>query len=454
MEVLQEADGEGWPELVNSIPFATISPAPGKPNCDQGSLASEEAKQTEAGEGGKAGSDEERTKREQESKLSVGQANVVVPVSDGRDEEEEKGKAEKEEKLTEQGAREGAEGDRGLGVGGAAPSEEAEETSKNYDAARKVPMDTESSVGRPPKTTEEDREPVAVTEAEETEAETSARRPPAEAGAEAEDLDRAALEEVETSVRPTAEAAAEVPTAEVRAEEDLSGTTQPSYNRGWELWVAQRADWLGVPPEEIGRHRAPARGAERPGGLEQRRELGELSLAERVNLRGCLAATGGPYPTLRRQLPLALAVRCAHELWHEKSGAMCQDGSIPGSPVEKIAEAAEAARASTQDFVEKSVALGSNIARWGQCIVESAVSAFDDPRRSSSQEGITRDMSSPSHIASLRTRGGLTPRVGLGVSCCQVPAPQEEEALETTASFHLPNEGNTVDIDVDPTQEA
>jgi len=102
--------------------------------------------------------------------------------------------------------------------------------------------------------------------------------------------------------------------------------------------VAQRARWLRVSEEEVGRDpsdfeddgtliglRIAQRAAERlaSGGTdadESRRrcdDLSELSEDEREMLEDCLESTERPFPRLKRRLPLAQAVWCAEELWAE-----------------------------------------------------------------------------------------------------------------------------------------
>mmetsp|Transcript_124621 Transcript_124621/g.202677 ORF Transcript_124621/g.202677 Transcript_124621/m.202677 type:complete len:321 (-) Transcript_124621:74-1036(-) len=107
---------------------------------------------------------------------------------------------------------------------------------------------------------------------------------------------------------------------------------------GKDWWVAQRARWLRVSEEEVGRDpsdfeddgtliglRIAQRAAERlaSGGTdadESRRrcdDLSELSEDEREMLEDCLESTERPFPRLKRRLPLAQAVWCAEELWAE-----------------------------------------------------------------------------------------------------------------------------------------
>lgn len=172
------------------------------------------------------------------------------------------------------------------------------------------------------------------------------------------------------------------------------------FPHGIELWVAQRAKWRGFPEEEVGQefdstvvdgHTTSSQGFH---GLScnASRPI-ELTAAERLNIRGCLVATSEPYPPLRRKIPLALAVHCAHELWGDKAA----NGDDRGA-VERLAEAA---RAGTQDLMEKSAAFGSNIAKWGQVLYDSAVHALG--------EGPTGSGRTDNNlVTSLRNRGGIS----------------------------------------------
>lgn len=139
-----------------------------------------------------------------------------------------------------------------------------------------------------------------------------------------------------------------------------------------------------------------------------------------MNLRGVLGAVEAPYPPLRRPLPLTLAVKCASELWSN-------DFVAEPSPVARLAEAA---RAGSQDFLEKTQALGANIARWGQGLVVGLTprnfseSSLKTDRDSKSGSGRSRtchlglwDMGEGKRPAeggvgalttSLRSRGGLS----------------------------------------------
>lgn len=101
---------------------------------------------------------------------------------------------------------------------------------------------------------------------------------------------------------------------------------------GRDLWVQQRAQWLGVPEDEAGREPASyedngtllklcAKRA-REGLDEERRgrldtDFSDLSEEEKEMLEDCLDSTEKPYPQIKRRLPLPQAVRCAEDLWAE-----------------------------------------------------------------------------------------------------------------------------------------
>lgn len=100
---------------------------------------------------------------------------------------------------------------------------------------------------------------------------------------------------------------------------------------GRALWVAQRAQWLGVPVDEVARDPtsfeeegtlAPLLRATRPAvgvaaDTDMPDALSDLSDEEREMLEECLDATERPFPQLKRALPLTHAVHCAQELWAE-----------------------------------------------------------------------------------------------------------------------------------------
>jgi len=110
-----------------------------------------------------------------------------------------------------------------------------------------------------------------------------------------------------------------------------------------------------------------------------------------MNLRGCLASSEAPYPPLRRPMPLPLAVRCASELWGE-------DQCGGASPVARLAEAA---RAGSQELMDKTAAFGSSLAKWGQGILHSTAQAFTEGSPTN------REQKGSTLCASLRSRGGV-----------------------------------------------
>mmetsp|Transcript_11661 Transcript_11661/g.22191 ORF Transcript_11661/g.22191 Transcript_11661/m.22191 type:complete len:185 (+) Transcript_11661:51-605(+) len=172
---------------------------------------------------------------------------------------------------------------------------------------------------------------------------------------------------------------------------------------GEALWVEHRRAWRGIPEEGPSRRLAPADQAtptlplEDPERKARAPEWSELSEADRLNLRSCLAATAGPYPPLRRRFPLKLAIQVAVQLWEVESPLLSEQGS----PVTRLANAA---RETTQDFVVKTAALGSSMVHWGQSMLGSAAKAFDSHCRPRS---LTADRKDNALLESLRNRGGI-----------------------------------------------
>uniref|UniRef100_A0A7R9ZZX1 Uncharacterized protein n=1 Tax=Pyrodinium bahamense TaxID=73915 RepID=A0A7R9ZZX1_9DINO len=163
---------------------------------------------------------------------------------------------------------------------------------------------------------------------------------------------------------------------------------------GAEWWALQRAQWLGRPLDQVGK-RAPrdaqeVREAEGDGPIDAKASGSDnswtFSEAERLSLRGCLAAVEAPYPPLRRPVPLSVAVHCAVELWGD-------DGALADA-VSPYARIAEAARAGSQELLEKTAALGSSIAKWGHGLFGSGVTTqvFGDgaPQAGSDVKGNSR----------------------------------------------------------------
>mmetsp|Transcript_90129 Transcript_90129/g.160517 ORF Transcript_90129/g.160517 Transcript_90129/m.160517 type:complete len:254 (+) Transcript_90129:75-836(+) len=122
--------------------------------------------------------------------------------------------------------------------------------------------------------------------------------------------------------------------------------------------------------------------------------LEQLSEADRLNLRSCLAATSSPYPKLRRSIPLRIAIQCGVQLW-------TADAS-PHSEESPLIRLSQNVRESTQDIFEKTAALGNSIASWSSSIFGSASQALEmSPCRPTE-----RKADSPL-VESIRARGGL-----------------------------------------------
>lgn len=105
---------------------------------------------------------------------------------------------------------------------------------------------------------------------------------------------------------------------------------------GKTAWIAERARWLDVSEEEVGRepdsfeHAGTLRETVRAARVNTKAEfatfpptddncdvLSDMSDAEREMLEDCLDAIERPYPQPRRQIPLIHVVRCAEEVWAE-----------------------------------------------------------------------------------------------------------------------------------------
>mmetsp|Transcript_44514 Transcript_44514/g.81311 ORF Transcript_44514/g.81311 Transcript_44514/m.81311 type:complete len:232 (-) Transcript_44514:82-777(-) len=108
---------------------------------------------------------------------------------------------------------------------------------------------------------------------------------------------------------------------------------------GKQFWVQQRAEWLGLPVEEVALEPASfedqgtlyqqcvARAERTPVETDQREvdpgrtrafSLDDLSSDEYGYLEDCMDAVERPFPQLKRQVSLTLAVHCAEELWAER----------------------------------------------------------------------------------------------------------------------------------------
>ncbi|OLP81811.1 hypothetical protein AK812_SmicGene37598 [Symbiodinium microadriaticum] len=177
-----------------------------------------------------------------------------------------------------------------------------------------------------------------------------------------------------------------------------------TWRRGEALWHEHRSAWRRLAEEKAGRCLAPAdvtpslpledRKSERLSPSQT-----ELSEADRLNLRSCLAATAGPYPPLRRRFPLKLAIQVAVQLWEVESPLLSEQGS----PVTRLANAA---RESTQDLVVKTAALGASMVHWGQSMLGSAAKALDSHCRPRSLQDPKKEKDS-ALLDSLRNRGGI-----------------------------------------------
>eukprot|EP00434_Breviolum_minutum_P020829 symbB.v1.2.018375.t1/scaffold1462.1/size117239/8 len=125
--------------------------------------------------------------------------------------------------------------------------------------------------------------------------------------------------------------------------------------------------------------------------------LTELSEADRLNLRSCLASTAGPYPPLRRRYPLRVAIQAAVQIWEVESPLLSEQGS----PMTRLANAA---RDGTQDLLVKTAAAGSNLVSWSQGLLGSAAKALDYHCRPQSMRTERKDKTL---VDSLRNRGGI-----------------------------------------------
>jgi len=186
---------------------------------------------------------------------------------------------------------------------------------------------------------------------------------------------------------------------------------------GIERWTAVRRRWLRLrDDEDIVEFRRGCAADDASGASESEMpcrsgESSSCSLdgvnsqvltdAERINLRGCLAASEPPFPPLRRPLPLPLAVGCAVELWADD----------PAHAVGTVAKIAEVSRAASLDIMDKTTALGSSLVRWGQDFGQGLVDAVgklqDDATRCVNAPPGGRDVRGGNPlVASLRCRGG------------------------------------------------
>ncbi|CAL1170947.1 unnamed protein product, partial [Cladocopium goreaui] len=172
---------------------------------------------------------------------------------------------------------------------------------------------------------------------------------------------------------------------------------------GQELWLEERAAWrrnrAEDTPNSDGQSVASSntsRSSLPLGGNSASPLETELSEADRLNLRSCLAATAGPYPPLRRRYPLRVAIQAAVQIWEVESPLL----SEKGSPITRLATAA---RDSTQDFLVRTAAAGSNFVSWSSGLLGSAAKALESHCRPQSMG----DRKDKTLVDSLRNRGGI-----------------------------------------------
>ncbi|CAK9073248.1 Uncharacterized protein SCF082_LOCUS35908, partial [Durusdinium trenchii] len=175
---------------------------------------------------------------------------------------------------------------------------------------------------------------------------------------------------------------------------------------GPEFWHEDRAAWRRIPEDievqETPRPPPPDDDATPSLPLEGHGQTEELTPADRMNLRSCLAATAGPYPPLRRRFPLRVVIQAAVQIWEVESPLLSEQGS----PITRMANAA---RESTQDFLVRTAAAGSSFVSWGQGLLGSAAKAFDQHCRPMSS---VRERKDKTLVDSLRNRGGIVMEPG------------------------------------------
>jgi tetratricopeptide (TPR) repeat protein len=107
------------------------------------------------------------------------------------------------------------------------------------------------------------------------------------------------------------------------------GHASPPTSCGKAHWISQRARWLRVSEEEVGRDPPHfedhgtlydalkvARGWEDDtAGSDD--VLSDLSEEEHDDLWNCIESIEKPYPQIKRKLPLLTVIRCAEEVWAE-----------------------------------------------------------------------------------------------------------------------------------------
>lgn len=160
---------------------------------------------------------------------------------------------------------------------------------------------------------------------------------------------------------------------------------------GRDLWVAERARWLGTPPKlsaisadansevSIG-HNAERMPLRHVSAVIMKEHPGLTEVTRRSVMR-CVAAERD-YPALPRQkLPLSLIVQCACQVWS----------------VERGPTLAEAVRLGTQELVQKSAKFGLSIAGWASSVLGTPTHNRDDLCKKENNL-----------VKSLRCRGGVS----------------------------------------------
>jgi len=141
-------------------------------------------------------------------------------------------------------------------------------------------------------------------------------------------------EDVEESARAAAAATAAADAAAAAAA--AQRCVRPPPDRcGKAFWVKQRAEWLRLPEELVAPEPAsfemqgslldarPAVTAAADSSHSAARasspveSLDDMSSDERDQLEDCLDSVEKPYPLLKQQLSLRLAVHCAHRIWED-----------------------------------------------------------------------------------------------------------------------------------------
>eukprot|EP00931_Biecheleriopsis_adriatica_P121756 TRINITY_DN96814_c0_g1_i1.p1 TRINITY_DN96814_c0_g1~~TRINITY_DN96814_c0_g1_i1.p1 ORF type:complete len:290 (+),score=63.74 TRINITY_DN96814_c0_g1_i1:33-872(+) len=210
----------------------------------------------------------------------------------------------------------------------------------------------------------------------------------------------------------TSRLAAEV--SEVTQEPEQADSTA----EGLGLDERERAE--GVPSSRQ-KPQLPDAGASRQDRIT---EMEQLTEAERLNLRSCLASTVSPYPKLRRRFPLKLAIQVAVQLWNADGSPLSEQDS----PVVRLAQAA---REGTQDLMQKTAALGSSFVSWSQGLWGSATQALDGPCKALPSD---KERKENALLQSLRSRGGVGRTAPyLGGACASPTSTAEVDVAEVAS---------------------